>query len=123
LAGIDTVFPGFRRLRLEPRIPESQPGKNPETLTWVKAHYDSCRGRISAHWNLRENGSLLYECSIPVQTTAMLRLPAKDGSRITIDGVVLGEKRSFDGGFVQNHREGKITFNLTKSGSYRIEVK
>ena len=123
LAGIDTVFPGFRRLRLEPRIPESQPGKNPKTLTWVKAHYDSCRGRISAHWNLRENGSLLYECSIPVQTTAMLRLPAKDGSRITIDGVVLGEKRSFDGGFVQNHREGKITFNLTKSGSYRIEVK
>ena len=123
VAGIDTVFPGFRRLRLEPRIVEAQNGEPAEALSWVKAHYDSCRGRIAVHWHLREDGSLLYECSIPVQTTAMLRLPAKDGSRISVDGVALGNDRSFDGGSVQALGDGKITFNLTKSGSYRIEVK
>ena len=121
VAGIDTTIPGFQRIRLEPWIPERQAGA--ASITWVKAHYSSCRGPIDVHWKRREDGSLLYECDIPVQTTATVRLPAGPEASVRIDGKAPGEDHRFEGGFVQREKKGRITLNLVKSGAYRIEVK
>ena len=124
VAGIDTVLPGFQRIRLEPWIPERGEGKpDADPITWVKAHYSSRRGRIDVHWKLREDGTLHYECTIPVQTTASVRLPAGPEATVLIDGKAPGEDRRFKGGFIQDQKEGRITLNLLQSGSYRIEVK
>ena len=123
VAGIDTVFPGFQRIRLEPRIPAAKAEHSGEALTWVKAHYESCRGRIEVHWKRDGNGGLLYECTIPAQTTAMVRLPAREGAGITVDGTAPGVDRRFDGGFMMEPTGGKITLNLLRAGSYRIEVR
>jgi len=121
VAGIDTTIPGFQRIRLEPWIPERQAGA--ASITWVKAHYSSRRGPIDVHWKRREDGSLLYECDIPVQTTATVRLPAGPEASVRIDGKAPGEDHRFEGGFVQREKKGRITLNLVKSGAYRIEVK
>lgn len=127
VAGIDAVFPGFQRIRLEPWIAEPGEGQSADKLTWVRAHYDSCRGRISVHWKVQADGTLLYECTIPVQTTATVRLPAREGAKVLIDGKAPDEKRRFEGGFVlqnaKDQAEKRITLNLLQSGSYRIEVK
>lgn len=124
VAGIDTTIPGFQRIRLEPWVPERQEGEaGAASITWVKAHYSSRRGLIEVHWKRREDGSLLYECDIPVQTTATVRLPASPEASVLIDGRALGEDNRFEGGFVQKEKKGRITLNLVKSGAYRIEVK
>ncbi len=123
VAGIDTVFPGFERIRLEPWVPEPKDGASSAPLTWVKAHYHSRRGRIDVHWQQRDGAGLLYECTIPVQTTAVVRLPSGPESSFLIDGVAPDKDNKFKGGFLHRAKEGRATINLVQSGSYRIEVK
>ena len=123
VAGIDTVFPGFERIRLEPWVPEAKANAPGSSLTWVKAHYHSRRGRIDVHWKQREGAGLLYECTIPVQTTAAVRLPSGPETTFLIDGVAPDKDNQFKGGFLHRPEEGRVTINLVQSGSYRIEVK
>jgi len=123
VAGIDTVVPGFQRIRLEPWIPERKEAVPSVPLTWVKAHYHSRRGRIDVHWKRRDDASLLYECTIPVQTTAVVRLPSDSKSTFLIDGVAPDKDNRFKGGFLHQEKEGRVTINLIQSGSYRIEVR
>ena len=123
LAGIDSAYPGFQRIKLEPWIPSQDAVDGNAPISWVRAHYDSCRGRIAAHWQLREDGSLLYECTIPVQTSALVSLPAKPDSVFLVDGVAPGKDRQFEGGFLLENAKDRVSFNLLKSGTYRFEVK
>lgn len=124
LAGIDTTIPGFQRIRLEPWIPQSQPeGSQGTPISWVKAHYDSVRGRIQVQWNRLEGGGLLYVFTIPVQTTATVRLPMGPASKLLVDGKAPGADNRFPGGFIQTDKKEKITLNVIQSGTYRIEVK
>jgi alpha-L-rhamnosidase len=71
LAGIAPAAPGYSKIRLHPRFPDSRPN----SITWVKAHHDSPHGRISVHWQRQEDGSLLYEATVPANTSAELILP------------------------------------------------
>jgi len=73
LAGIAPAEPGYAKIRLHPHFPTAAPGAEP--ITWVKAHHDSPYGRISVSWKREANGSLLYEATIPPNTTAELTLP------------------------------------------------
>ena len=124
LAGIDTTIPGFQRIRLEPWIPQSQPeGSEGTPVSWVKAHYDSVRGRIQVQWNRLEGGGLLYVFTIPVQTTATVRLPMGPASQLLVDGKAPGADNRFPGGFLQTDKKEKITLNVIQSGTYRIELK
>jgi len=71
LAGIAPAGPGYTKIRLHPRFPTT--GTDP--ITWVRAHHDSPHGRIAIHWKRQDDGSLLYEATIPPNTTAELTLP------------------------------------------------
>ena len=67
-AGIDQDSSGnaFEKIVIRP-----QPAGD---LTWVKAHYDSIRGRIASEWKI-ENGVFLLWLQIPANTTARVFVP------------------------------------------------
>jgi len=66
LAGIRPGKPGFEHIEIRP---------NPVgDLTWVKAEYESIRGKISSHWKI-EGGVFTLVVAIPPNCTAKVRLP------------------------------------------------
>ncbi|MEX1115186.1 MAG: family 78 glycoside hydrolase catalytic domain [Akkermansiaceae bacterium] len=75
LAGIAPLEPGYSKIRLHPRFPSMNATSETETISWIKAHHDSPHGRISVSWKRQDDGSLLYEATIPPNTTAELILP------------------------------------------------
>jgi alpha-L-rhamnosidase len=79
LAGInpDDQQPGYQHFVIRPR---PCPG-----LTWVKAEYDSIRGKIVSDWKLQERQITLH-VQVPVGTTATVCVPAKDAGTVTESG-------------------------------------
>lgn len=75
LAGIAPAEPGYSKIKLHPHFPSAGATKETETISWIKAHHDSPHGRISIYWKRQDDGSLLYEATIPPNTTAELTLP------------------------------------------------
>jgi alpha-L-rhamnosidase len=75
LAGIAPAQPGYAKIRLHPHFPPADAASETPTISWIKAHHDSPHGRISVHWKRLDDGSLLYEATIPPNTTAELTLP------------------------------------------------
>ncbi len=75
LAGIAPLDPGYTTIKLHPHFPSANATKETETISWIKAHHDSPHGRISIHWKRQDDGSLLYEATIPPNTSAELTLP------------------------------------------------
>ncbi len=51
--------------------------------------YDSPYGRIAGKWT-REDGIILLDVAIPVNTTAMVHVPAKDAAAVTESGQPAG---------------------------------
>jgi alpha-L-rhamnosidase len=76
LAGIAPAEPGYTKIRLQPHFPPLNASSGTEPLSWIKAHHDSPHGRIAIHWRRQADKSLLYEATIPPNTTAELTLPA-----------------------------------------------
>ena len=75
LAGIAPLEPGYAKIRLHPHFPSAKATTETETISWIKAHHDSPHGRISVSWKRQDDGSLLYEATIPPNITAELVLP------------------------------------------------
>lgn len=84
LAGIkpSAAHPGFKRFEIAPQVVGD--------LTWVKADYDSVRGRISSDWK-RDGDAFRLRATIPPNTTALVRVPAKAGSEVTEGGRPVGK--------------------------------
>ena len=102
LAGIAPAEPGYAKIRLHPHFPSAKATTETETISWVKAHHDSPHGRITASWNRQADGSLLYEATIPPNTSAELTLP----------------KHSPWSG-----KDAEIETRVLAPGTHRIEVK
>jgi alpha-L-rhamnosidase len=79
-AGIDTDGPGFKRITIHPEIVRPEAG-----FKWVKASYDSIRGRISSAWKL-EGGRFELNVTIPGNSTATLYVPARAAADVTERG-------------------------------------
>lgn len=78
LAGIqlDPSEVGFAKIVIKPQIVGD--------ITWVKAHYDSIRGRIVSEWKL-ENGTLVMDVTVPPNTTATVYVPAGKDKTVTVN--------------------------------------
>jgi hypothetical protein len=76
LAGIhgDPAGPGFKKIIIRPALVGG--------LTWVRADYQSVRGRITSKWK-RAGNQLSLGVSIPANTTATVHVPAKDPGSVT----------------------------------------
>ncbi len=76
LAGIqcDPNGPGFAKIVIRP-----QPVGD---VTWVKASYDSIRGRISSEWK-RKGDTFTLKVTVPANTTATVFIPTASADRVT----------------------------------------
>jgi alpha-L-rhamnosidase len=76
LAGIRVTYDsaGDEWLEIKP-----QPVRGVE---WVKAHYDSPKGRVEIHWNMTASGDLSLEVTLPIDLMARIALPAPSRDNI-----------------------------------------
>ncbi len=81
VGGIDTLEPGFGKIRIAPQI-------DPH-LTWAKTHFDSVRGRIGVDWKISQ-GKLELTVEIPPNTTAEVAVPTRDGGEVRSDSAPIG---------------------------------
>ncbi len=79
-AGIDTDGPGFKRITIRPEIVAPNVG-----FSWVKAAYNSIRGRIASDWKL-DNGRFNLEVTVPGNCTATVYVPATSVASVTESG-------------------------------------
>jgi hypothetical protein len=104
LAGIQNApdSAGFRKIVIAPQVVGD--------LKWVRACYDSIRGKIVSDWR-RDNGKFTLKVSLPANTTAEIFVPAK--SPAISAGNAAGEK------FLRMEN-GCAVFE-TGSGDYQFE--
>ncbi len=79
LAGIqpDPAGPGFKHFFLKPCF---LPG-----LEWVKAEHRSPYGLIASHWK-RDDGAVIWEVSVPSNSSARVQLPQYPAEKIGLGG-------------------------------------
>ena len=79
LAGIrnDPDGAGFDKILIQP-----QPVGD---LTWVRAQFNSIRGKITSDWK-RDGARFTLKVSIPANTTATVFVPAKTSAAVTEGG-------------------------------------
>ncbi len=70
---------GYKKVILEPTIGG--------TLTFAKGYYDSSYGRIISEWKIEEK-TVIYQCSIPANTTGEVILPIGSKMIVGMQGVL-----------------------------------
>lgn len=85
LAGLqpDPGAPGFARVLLRPNFVNS--------LFHARASHMTLRGVIESGWQ-RTAAGIRYECTLPANVSATLKLPTGVNGRITLDGKLVGQK-------------------------------
>ena len=87
-------------------------------LTCAKASYQSIHGLVSSSWK-KENGDLILEVEIPVNTTATIHFPCSKPEQVLENGHSLMNSAEFK--FLGTEK-GKSLFSLG-SGKYRFKIK
>ena len=64
--GSDSITPGFREFRIQPRVPDD--------LQYAGASIRTVRGTISSKWR-KDTNALVLDVSIPVNSTAEIHIP------------------------------------------------
>jgi alpha-L-rhamnosidase len=85
LAGICAGDPGYQRILIRPHPPSPHSNSENRPIDWVKAHYDSIRGRIESEWR-RSKAGFDLRVVIPANTTAIIYLPAGESDSIKESG-------------------------------------
>jgi alpha-L-rhamnosidase len=80
LGGIrpDPAFPGFQRVLIEPQVVGD--------LQWAKASHRGPRGEVRVSWDRRGDRGVDFGIVIPPNSTAQVRLPAREGSTVKEGG-------------------------------------
>lgn len=107
LAGIggDPAGAGFKKIIIRP-----QPVGD---INWVKAEYDSIRGKIVSDWQ-RARGQFTLRVTIPANTTATVSVPATSADRVTESGRPAARSKGVKFLGTEN---GSAVFEI-ESGSY-----
>ncbi|MFW6106753.1 MAG: family 78 glycoside hydrolase catalytic domain [bacterium] len=90
LAGIRSQGPGYQEIIIRPRPPAPQSNAERDAIHWLRASYQSHRGKIVSNWRVSENDFEL-EVQVPANATATVVLPATNVSRVTESGHPLAE--------------------------------
>ena len=111
VAGIqaDPLAVGFDKIVIRPQLISS--------VNWVKAHYNSARGKIICEWK-QDNNLFTLEVSIPVNSTATIYLPSKDITKIKEGGNEIENVKDIQFVKIEN---GSTVFRVG-SGSYSFEL-
>lgn len=113
LAGIDTNEAGYKHIILRPAPPSADSNPENKPIDWVKAEYDSIRGRIESSWK-QMSDRFEYKVTVPANTMGLLHMPAKS----TDDIMESGQKiQDAEGVKVIGKKDDRILIELT-SGRY-----
>lgn len=105
----DESYPGFKHFVL-------QPTPDPEgVMTWARGHYDSMYGRIESDWRI-DGSQVVYNLTVPANTTATLHLPANSAASITENGMPAAESMGVS--FIGSN-EDRVTYELV-AGTYQF---
>lgn len=115
LAGIDQDGPGWQHIVIHPMPPSPGSDSENKPIYWVKAHYDSIRGRIVSNWRVKRRQFEL-ETTIPANTTATVILPTSRADKITEGGKSLDKVR----GVRLLRRADNWTALAVESGTYHF---
>jgi alpha-L-rhamnosidase len=118
MAGIQTDGPGYKHIIIRPTPPSPDSNPDQKPIDWVRAHYDSIRGRIASAWKV-EGGRFELEVTIPANTTATVYLPARDPASITESGKLLAQAS----GVKFLRFEGDRAILAVESGAYRFATR
>ena len=112
LAGIqaDPSAIGFDKIIIRPQMVSN--------VNWVKAKYNSIHGEIVSEWNRNED-TFILDLTIPVNTTALVNLPAKDLESIREGNKEFSEIKDIE--FIKMEN-GHAIFKIG-SGKYLFESK
>jgi alpha-L-rhamnosidase len=117
LAGIQSDGPGYKAIIIRPTIPSPNSNPDQKPIDWVRAYYDSIRGRIASSWKV-EAGHLSLDVTIPANTTATVYIPARDAAAIMESGRPLAQAQ----GVKLLRRDGDRVVLAVESGSYRFSA-
>jgi alpha-L-rhamnosidase len=106
--GLDEARPGYKHIVFAP-----QPGGG---LTHARAKLDSPYGAIESSWKL-EGETLIYDVTIPPNTTAGVRLPSRSIEQIRESGRELAK---VEGIKVEGFKDGITTLTLP-AGKYHFQ--
>jgi hypothetical protein len=111
LAGIqnDPESAGFKKIIINP-----QPVGD---VTWVKAGYNSIRGKVVSDWK-RDGRKFTLQVTIPANTTATVFIPAKSAGDVTVGGKAIPQVTSVK---LLREENGRAIFEIA-SGSYEFEA-
>jgi alpha-L-rhamnosidase len=109
LAGIqfDPEQPGFKHIRIRPAIVGD--------LTHATGTYDSLYGQIQSGWQRKDN-DIIYEVTIPPNTTASIMLPTDSPDTIRLGDAPLQDSSEVSG---VHSDGGRVVFEVG-SGSYTL---
>ncbi len=100
---------GFDRILLHPRFVDG--------LDWVNCGIDTVRGHVTCNWR-RTGGHIVLTIQVPVNTTAMLDLPAPLANALTENGRPADTSEGVE---KVAERKSAAMFRLV-SGAYRFEM-
>jgi alpha-L-rhamnosidase len=115
LAGIDSEGAGYKHILIHPLPPASGSDADQKPIDWVKAHYDSIRGRIESDWKWN-NGKFELKITIPANTTATVYLPKTNADAATESGHPLAKAT----GVKVLRTEGNRLVLAVESGEYHF---
>jgi len=106
---MDDVIPGYKHIVIKPIAGGG--------LTWASASLQTGYGKIVSGWKI-ENGKLVLDIEIPVNTTATIYIPAKEAGSVTESGKTLAEVKETS---VAGTENGRVIVKAG-SGTYHFEV-
>ena len=106
----DESHPGYQHFLIAPR-----PGGG---VTWAKGEYHSIRGRIASEWKL-DGEIFTLHVTVPPNTTATVRVPAKDVGAVTESGQPVTQA---EGVKLLRMEDGQAVFAVN-SGRYAFEAR
>lgn len=113
LAGIRSDGPGYKRIIIRPLPPSPASNADHDPIDWVKASYDSIRGRISSEWRV-DGKRFELTVGIPANTTATVYVPAADADGVTVGGTPVDQAEGVE---LLRTEAGSVVLGI-ESGSY-----
>ena len=86
-------------------------------MTYAKGYYDSMYGRIESSWRVED--AVIYQCTVPANTTATLHLPATSVKNIVEGNRTLKKSKGIEYVGIE---DGRLVLRLL-AGRYSFGIK
>lgn len=103
----DPENPGFKRVVIKPFIPRD--------MSYVKGSTRTIKGLVESSWR-KIDGKIRFKVSVPVNTTAIVYLPASDPSKVKEGD---NDANRSSGVSYKGEEDGKVIFEI-ESGQYQF---